>query len=90
MDRAVLSGELSRRGRTPDRTRAVESRVRDIRLARGLTQVQLAGLIGTNLDAIRKAERGYLAQLRTTSVVRLANALGCGAADLFPILGARL
>lgn len=66
------------------------SRVREIRLARGMTQAALGVAVGTNIDTIRRAERGYLATFRVSTILRIANALDCGAADIFPVLAERL
>lgn len=72
------------------RTRQTASRLKELRLAAGMTQVQLQAACSTSYEVIQKAERGYLLQLRTGTVLRLAAALNCGAADIFPILGERL
>ena len=59
--------------------------LRELRLARGLTQQQLAAVIGSTHPFISKMERGLalpgLAMLR-----RLADALGCNITDLVVVL----
>ena len=76
--------------RSGGRSRQTASRLKEIRLSLGLTQIQLAAAAGTNLEVIRKAERGYLLQLRTSTILRLSTALECGASDIFPIFRERL
>jgi len=78
------------RSRVVGASRRTESRVRELRLAAGMTQTELAAAMQTNVDTVRKAERGYLLRLRVDTVLRCANALNCGAADLFPVLSERL
>lgn len=75
---------------TPGRSARTASRVKEIRLARGMSQVALAAAVGTGVNTVRKAERGYLAQFRVTTILRIANALDVGVADLFPVLAGRL
>ena len=86
----ALRERMARMGRDPGRLRATPSRIQSLRESRGLTQRRLALLVNVDPATIRKAERGYLAQLRITTVLRIANALECGAADLFPILAEQL
>lgn len=78
------------RSRVVGTSRRTESHVRELRLARGLRMVDLAAACQTTVDTVRKAERGYLLRMRIDTVLRLANALECGASDLFPVLGSRL
>lgn len=92
---AMAQGKLtSSRARSiaaaPGRSARTGSRVRELRLMRGHSQIRLAMIVGTTVGTIRKAERGYLAQLRVTTVLRIANALDVGAADIFPILAGRI
>lgn len=86
----ILGKELPDLVKAGGRTRQTASRLVEIRLSQGLTQMQLAVKASTTYEVIRKAERGYLLQLKTATVIRLANALECGAADIFPILSERL
>lgn len=88
--RAEVFERMSTMGRSPGRTRVTVSRVRSLRIAKGLTQAALGVMVGTNVATIRKAERGLLTQFRVSTILRIANALDCGASDCFPILGPRL
>ncbi len=88
--REALRSKMRAVGAPRARESRTKSRVLEIRRMRGLTQIRLAAVIGTNVETVRKAERGYLAQLRTSTVIRFAVALGVGPADLWPVLGARL
>ena len=66
-----------------------KSFVKEIRLQRGLSQIQLAGLVETTLPTIRCAERGLVIHMRTGLILRIASALDVSPADLFPVLGKR-
>lgn len=72
------------------RTRTTPSRLKELRTSQGLTMIALAVKAQTTIDVVRKAERGYLLQMKTSTVIRLAVALDVGAADIFPILKERL
>ena len=72
------------------RTRQSRSNVKDLRLSRGWRQSDLVTYAGVSIAIVRKAEHGYLLQLEVGSLLKLANALECGVADLFPILAQRL
>ena len=63
---------------------AAMKNVRSLRVARGLTQVQLAELAGVNQATISKAERG---EMNTTmeTIVAIANALRVEPVELFDL-----
>jgi len=63
------------------------ARLREVRLARGLTQRDLADRCGTSVPAISHMERGTKVPNLTT-VVRLADALGCRVTKLVEVLDA--
>ncbi|HEX8619580.1 MAG TPA: helix-turn-helix transcriptional regulator [Thermoanaerobaculia bacterium] len=58
--------------------------LRELRLARGLTQTELAERSHTNTMFISKLERGVTTPTIGT-LLRLANALECGVVDLVEI-----
>lgn len=60
-------------------------RLREVRLACGLTQGQLAELCGTSVAAISHLERGTKVPTLTT-LVRLADALECRVTKLVDVL----
>ena len=66
---------------------SVESNVRAYRAAAGLSQMALGGLSRTSAATIRACERGRILDLKVHTLTRVAAALGCGVADLWPILG---
>jgi len=72
---------------TDQRPRAA-SHIIAYRAAAGLTQVQLAGVARTTARAVRQAERGDIMGMTLGTLLRISSALECGAADLFPVLGA--
>ena len=72
------------------KTFATRSHLREIREARGMTQVQLAGIVVTSPQIISKAEHGRILQIRTSMLIRIAVSLDVGVADLWPIFGAKL
>jgi transcriptional regulator with XRE-family HTH domain len=59
----------------------VGERIREVRLARGLTQGDLADLCGTSIAAISHIERGTKVPTITT-LARIADALECKVARL--------
>jgi len=63
----------------------VGERIREVRLARGLTQGDLAELCGTSIAAISHIERGTKVPTITT-LVRLADALECRVTKLVEVL----
>jgi transcriptional regulator with XRE-family HTH domain len=62
--------------------------LRELRLARGLTQQQLAAMIDSNHPFISNMERG-LTLPGLAMLVRLAEALGCNVTDLVQPLDRR-
>lgn len=60
-------------------------RVREVRLARGLTQGDLAQRCATSIAAISHIERGTKVPTLTT-IVKLADALGCKVTKLVEVL----
>ena len=67
-----------------DRTaprRTNDSPIARLRIARGLTQTQLAELIGCHQQSINKWETGKCAP-GMQSLIKLARALGCSIDDL--------
>ena len=60
-------------------------RLREVRLARGLTQGDLAERCGTSIAAISHIERGTKVPTLTT-IVRLADALKCRVTKLVEVL----
>jgi hypothetical protein len=85
-----LGKELPDLTKAGGRTRQTASRLKEIRLAAGMSQMSLAVHAQTTLEVVRKAERGYLLQLKTSTILRLANTLDCGVADIFPLFAERL
>jgi transcriptional regulator with XRE-family HTH domain len=63
----------------------VGERIREVRVARRLTQSDLAELCGTSIAAISHIERGTKVPTITT-LVRLADALECKVAKLVEVL----
>lgn len=61
------------------------ARLREVRLARGLTQGDLAQRCGTSVAAISHIERGTKVPTLTT-LVRLADALECRVTKLVEVL----
>jgi transcriptional regulator with XRE-family HTH domain len=62
------------------------ARIRD---SRGLTQTQLAEMVGANQATISKIEKG-VGNPTLSMILRIADALKCDAADLFHTSGLRL
>jgi len=62
----------------------VGERIREVRLARGLTQGDLAERCGTSIAAISHIERGT--KVPTTTLVRIADALECRVTKLVEVL----
>jgi transcriptional regulator with XRE-family HTH domain len=61
------------------------ARLREIRMAKGLTQPEIAALVGTSASNISDLERGIKVPTLTT-VARLADALGCTVTALVNVL----
>jgi DNA-binding SARP family transcriptional activator/DNA-binding XRE family transcriptional regulator len=58
---------------------SLPTRIRQLRLSRGLTQAQLASAAGVSLTVVRDLEQGVTQRPRRTSLARLAAALGTSA-----------
>jgi transcriptional regulator with XRE-family HTH domain len=63
----------------------IQTHLRELRVARGLTQQQLAAMIESNHPFISTMERG-LTLPGLAMLVRLAVALDCGVVDLVEVL----
>lgn len=61
--------------------------IRQARLAKGLTQVQLARIVGVDQATISDLECGRSANPSWRTVKRLADALGAAPEELFPLKG---
>lgn len=51
-------------------------RIRDLRLAKGLTLEQVASVVGVGKSTVRKWETGMIANMRRDKIADLAKALG--------------
>jgi transcriptional regulator with XRE-family HTH domain len=60
-----------------------------MRCAKGWSQVALAGRAGVSMEVLVRLERGQIAELRVSSLVRIAAALSCSVLDLIPALQVR-
>jgi len=58
--------------------------LRRLRLARGLSQLQVAAGAGISLKTLQKIERGDIARVRLRTFLALAGVLDCRAVDLVP------
>ena len=74
------------RGRVGEVDRHVARRVRERRLALGLTQARLARLVGVSPQQLHKYETGTR-RIMAGWLARLAEALGVGPAELYEGLG---
>jgi transcriptional regulator with XRE-family HTH domain len=61
------------------------ARLRELRIARGLTQPDLAAHVGTSASNISDLERGIKVPTLTT-VARLADALDCNVSEMVEVL----
>lgn len=61
------------------------ARLREMRIARSLTQPDLAGRVGTSASNISDLERGIKVPTLTT-IARLAHALSCNVTELVKVL----
>ncbi len=62
------------------------NRLRELREARGLTQAQLADLIGVSRKTVNTVENGVFIP-STVVALKLAGALGCSVEELFFLPG---
>ena len=60
----------------------IELRLRELRQAKGLSQVQLAGLTGIDQAAISRIETGQTQAMDFDVMARLCDALECKPGDL--------
>src|SRR5438034_9961656 len=65
------------------------ARLREMRIARGLTQPEIAARVGTSASNISDLERGIKVPTLTT-VARLADALECNVSELVIVLDRRI
>ena len=68
---------------TDKTSRYIATQLRQIRLKKGLTQVELAKIAGINSNYYSKVERGDLKPLITT-LEKIIKALGVKSSDVFP------
>lgn len=80
---AVVAGEKLEPGQTPETTSdaPVGERIRVARLARGLTQGDLAAMVGVSRSAVAQWETDRSGQVRR-NLARVAATLGLNVADL--------
>ena len=60
----------------------IGKRIRDARLAKGLTQGELGDLVGLQKSAIAKYENGRVVNIKRSTLQKLAKALGLRGSDL--------
>lgn len=86
-DKRKGSDELERRVRERFCT---TSYLKELRMARGLSNVKLSAFVGCSLETTRNAERGFVLRLQVGTLFRFATALDVGVADIWPIFGHRM
>ena len=64
----------------------LDNRLREVREAKGLTQAQLADLIGVSRKTVNTVENGVFIP-STVVALKLAGALGCPVEELFYLSG---
>jgi transcriptional regulator with XRE-family HTH domain len=87
-----MSKILKRQAKVPqlgDEGKLFGARLREMRIARGLTQPEVASRVGTSASNISDLERGIKVPTLTT-VARLADALECTASELVQVLDRKL
>lgn len=62
--------------------KTIGSNIERIRIEAGLSQGELAEAIGVSPSYISDIERGDRSDIKTSTVRRIANALGCGDGDI--------
>lgn len=67
--------------------KAIGARVRQRRLAMGMSQEALADYIGVTFQQVQKYEKG-VNRIALATMISIANAFGCSVADLIEGLGA--
>lgn len=60
----------------------IGKKIREARIARGLTQEQLGEIVGLQKSAIAKYENGRVVNIKRSTLQKLANALGLRGSDL--------
>ena len=60
----------------------IGQKIRDARLAKGLTQEELGNLVGLQKSAIAKYENGRVVNIKRSTLQKLAKALGLRGSDL--------
>ena len=60
----------------------VGTKIREARIAKGLTQEQLGEIVGLQKSAIAKYENGRVVNIKRSTLQKLANALGLRGSDL--------
>lgn len=86
-----MAKSTKRQAKTPqlgDEGALFGARLRELRTARGLTQPDIAALVGTSASNISDLERGIKVPTLTT-VAKLADALECAVSELVTVLDRR-
>lgn len=60
----------------------IGKKIKEARLAKGLTQEQLGKMVGLQKSAIAKYENGRVVNIKRSTLQKLANALGLRGSDL--------
>ena len=60
----------------------MSKRIKELRLARGMTLEQVASIVGVGKSTVRKWETGMIANMKRDKIAALAQALGTTPADL--------
>lgn len=60
----------------------IGKKIRDARLAKGLTQEELGNIVGLQKSAIAKYENGRVVNIKRSTLQKLAQALGLRGSDL--------
>ena len=60
----------------------IGKRIKDARLAKGLTQEELGNIVGLQKSAIAKYENGRVVNIKRSTLQKLAKALGLRGSDL--------
>lgn len=60
----------------------IGKKIKEARLAKGLTQEQLGKIVGLQKSAIAKYENGRVVNIKRSTLQKLANALGIRGSDL--------
>lgn len=60
----------------------MSKRIKELRMARGMTLEQVASIVGVGKSTVRKWETGMIANMKRDKIAALAQALGTTPADL--------